>query len=128
MQQINGTIKELSIPISKKGEKQGYFVLESEQFTYWYRFQGDLQDEKEKITLIPLETAVLEWLPASDIYGLSIGADSYLIPSMITSSDVLSKTDQESGRLSFYLKPLASGTLLNATFKGIDNSDVLKLT
>jgi hypothetical protein len=116
---IRGQIKELSIPVSSKGEAPGYFprILDretQEKIIHLYFFNGNLQDSKTAAALEPAPSTrrAPVWQSASGIYGLSLeSGDVYTLP------PTASRTEgEERSRLQFRFrfKPLGEGILFGA--------------
>jgi hypothetical protein len=123
---LKGTIKELSLPVSKKYEHTGAFAKKADQFSNWYQFAGDLRDTKA-----PAETnnarvgqnnGSNRWLPADGIYGLAIGPNStYQLPHAPYTH---AQDERVDGQFLLRFKPVSGGTVFSALFNGEDSSSV----
>jgi hypothetical protein len=126
-----GKVKELSLPVSQKQERAGYFAGAQDGFAYWYQFRGDLLDSKTADTgralILPHRNAHPHWLPAAGIYGIAVGRDDvYLLPGSPFS---FSENEQVSGEFMLRFKPLGEGTVFRASFRtGTSPRDALVLT
>ncbi|GHV55655.1 hypothetical protein AGMMS49579_19080 [Spirochaetia bacterium] len=122
-----GKIKELSLPVSVKGEHTGVFAKEAEQFTNWYQFAGDLRDSKAPAettrALVTRKNHSNRWLPTEGIYGLAISTgDTYQVP---LASFIRSGDEQGEGRFLLRFKPVSGGTVFNALFNGVGSSQAI---
>ncbi|GHT71051.1 hypothetical protein FACS1894110_23520 [Spirochaetia bacterium] len=122
-----GKIKELSLPVSAKGEHTGVFAKEAEQFTNWYQFAGDLRDSRAPAettrALVARKNHSSRWLPAEGIYGLAVSAgDTYQLP---LASFIRSGDEQGGGRFLLRFKPVSNGTIFNALFNGAGSSQMI---
>ncbi|MDR3166611.1 MAG: hypothetical protein LBT93_01600 [Treponema sp.] len=127
--QIKGMVKELSLAVSKKNESRGAFSQTADQYTLWYRFEGNLANALSPVDNLKLAAygnRPPQWIPWRGIYGLSVGADAvYQLPG---SPFVLTEKEQGKGRFIFRVKLLGDGTVFKASFKGSGTSlDVLGL-
>ncbi|MDR2619352.1 MAG: hypothetical protein LBC62_10820 [Treponema sp.] len=127
---LGGKVRELSLPVSAKGEAQGpagSVEKEDGKISALYRLSGNLQDSYARSPeneLIPwdfeneISGKAPRWLPGDSIYGLAVGPeDTYSVP--------LAAMQQGPGRLgsfSFRFKPLRDGVLFRADFVTIENS------
>jgi hypothetical protein len=113
---IRGRIKELSIPVSSKGEAPGYFprILDreaQEKIVHLYFFNGNLQDSKTAAVLepAPFTRRSPVWQSASGIYGLSLEpGDIYTLPPTASRAD---GEERSRFQFRFRFKPLGEGIL-----------------
>jgi hypothetical protein len=137
MQKISGITRIISIPVTAKGSDSGHFTSKTDEFTYWYRLQGELLDETGGTPLLPQGKTNVQWIPTANTYGLGIGADAYLIPNTrpaapvetepsgvegIETDNVITKTEG----LLFRLKLLEEGIIMSGRYNYIadgSNSD-----
>jgi hypothetical protein len=122
-----GRIKEMSLPVSSKQEGRGYFANMGDSLLRWYQFRGNLQDTKTSgADLIPLNGAVVQWLPYAGVYGLSLRpGDLYSIPDV---SFALSEDKLGKGQILFRVAPFAGGIIFSGSFVlGESSADTLDL-
>ncbi|MDR3342194.1 MAG: hypothetical protein LBT14_05285 [Treponema sp.] len=125
---IKGMVKELSLPISSKSERRGYFS-KTDHYIYWYQFHGTLQDSEAPGNtgrmLLSKQNKPPLWLPHAGMYGLSVGPEAvYLLPG---DPFTLNKDEQGSGQLLFHVGVIADGTIFKALFNAETNpSEVVK--
>ncbi|MDR2403805.1 MAG: hypothetical protein LBD78_07210 [Spirochaetaceae bacterium] len=122
-----GRIKEMSLPVSSKQEGRGYFANTGDSLLRWYQFRGSLQDTKTPgADLIPLNGALVQWLPYAGVYGLALRpGDTYSIPdvSFVLPGDKLGK-----GQILFRVAPFAGGIIFSGSFVlGESSADTLDL-
>ncbi|MDR3115533.1 MAG: hypothetical protein LBU25_08435 [Treponema sp.] len=115
---LYGTSKELSLPVSAKSARPGYFSERSDQFTHWYQFENNLLDAKDpqdpERRLYAKNQQQPRWLPHESIYGLSIGPeDIYLLQ---RSPFLLADDEQGSGQILFRGLLFTEGTLFKMVF------------
>jgi hypothetical protein len=127
---LKGKVKELSIPVSSKGEIRGALapLIESAEIEgektlqYYYQFAGNLKDSKnaEKSSdLVLLKTNGKEetpsplWLSSGTLYGLQVGPENiYRGPAFPLET---APGDTEHFSFIFRLKPMADGILFTAS-------------
>jgi hypothetical protein len=130
---LKGKVRELSIPVSLKGEIGSALapVIEAAEtggekaLQYYYQFAGNLKDSKsaEKSgELVPVKADAKEetpadppslWLASGTLYGLQIGPENiYRSPAF-----PLETTPGNTGHFSFifHLKPMADGVLFDVS-------------
>jgi hypothetical protein len=75
---MRGISKEMSLPVSFKHGRHGYFSEKSGEFSNWYKFWGNVNDTKdiknEAKALVAVSKKPPLWLPYSGTYGLAVGA------------------------------------------------------
>jgi hypothetical protein len=128
--ELRGKTRELSLPVSAKGGKPGFFVPGVGEPLLWYQFAGNLRDsvasgDKEK-ELTRNGGDVLGWVPSDGIYGLSVKAgDTYQLPPLAFALD---GDKQGGGRFLLRVKPMREGRLFTAFFKAAGSTgDILTM-
>ncbi|MDR1374547.1 MAG: hypothetical protein LBJ24_06210 [Treponema sp.] len=106
-----GKYKELSLPVSSKSERTPAFIKDEETLTHWYRFRGNLLDQKTGQPLVSQNGGEPQWHSRGNVYGLVLGTrDAYSLP-LFTG-----ETDRGYGRITCRFVPLGEGSLLSITF------------
>jgi hypothetical protein len=83
---MRGLTHDISLPVSQRHGRDGYFAPYSSQLSRWYKLWGNLTDTRDPANaasgLVPAaEGMEIQWQPVSDTYGLKIGTDAvYKIP------------------------------------------------
>jgi hypothetical protein len=113
-----GTIKEMSLPVSSKSTGKTQFEDPESSFIGWYQFWGTLIDAKApdnaQRRLVPLHAQSPRWIPFNAMYSLFAGRDdTYLLPG---SPFGLAQGEQGRGRILLHLAVLAEGSILNISF------------
>jgi hypothetical protein len=122
--ELRGKVKELALPVSAKGGKPGLSVPEGGEILHWYQFAGNLRDSMANGNrgndLTGNGGQDLRWVPSEGIYGLSVKTgDTYQLPRL---SFAMDGEKQGGGSFLLRVKPMAEGTLLNASFKAAGSS------
>ncbi|MDR3356117.1 MAG: hypothetical protein LBO04_02905 [Spirochaetaceae bacterium] len=82
---IRGISHTVSLPVSSRHGRNGYYGDREVQMSRWYRLWGNLTDAKDPVSIGALLTGADErdpvWLPVFNTYGLALGAnDAYKFP------------------------------------------------
>ncbi|MDR1256558.1 MAG: hypothetical protein LBJ86_02290, partial [Spirochaetaceae bacterium] len=82
---IPGLSYGVSLPVSPRHGRNGFYSEMEAQMSRWYRLWGDLTDYKSPANMTSVlarnDEAPAQWLPVSGTYGLAIGADdAYKLP------------------------------------------------
>jgi hypothetical protein len=82
---MRGLTHDVSLPVSQRHGRDGYFAPYSNQLSRWYKLWGNLTDTRDPgntaSALIPADDTEIQWQPVSDTYGLKAGpVNVYKIP------------------------------------------------
>jgi hypothetical protein len=124
---IRGISRSVSLPVSQRHGRDGYYTGMEIQLNRWYRLWGNLKDTRDPASitaeLIKKENkdAQVQWLPVSGSYGLGIGAqDGYQVPGDFFKPI---KVNEGSGEVLFRFAPVNAvpdSLLLSAVLQDID--------
>ncbi|GHU41447.1 hypothetical protein FACS1894190_09550 [Spirochaetia bacterium] len=120
---VRGISRNLSLPVSLKHGRTGYFDGISKTLGNWYQLWGDVHDTfdtslKEKDLVHNNET--INWLPYLGTYGLQISTtNTYKLPDKLFTKI---KFNEGSGQVLFRFIPTGNGALLYSTLQCEENS------
>jgi hypothetical protein len=125
---IRGISRSVSLPVSQRHGRDGYYAGMEIQLNRWYRLWGNLKDTRDPASITAeliktegVEDAQVQWLPVSGSYGLGIGArDSYQIPGDFFKQI---QVNEGSGEVLFRFAPVNAvpdSPLLSALLQDID--------
>jgi hypothetical protein len=82
---MRGLTHDISLPVSQRHGRDGYFAAYSNQLSHWYKLWGNLTDTRDPANaasgLVPADDMEIKWQPVSGTYGLKVGpANVYKIP------------------------------------------------
>ncbi|MDR0410287.1 MAG: hypothetical protein LBH18_07845, partial [Spirochaetaceae bacterium] len=82
---MRGISRSISLPVSQRHGRDGYYAGSEIQLSRWYQLWGNLKDARDPannaMKLVKSEDADICWQPAAGSYGLVINAkDSYKLP------------------------------------------------
>jgi hypothetical protein len=121
---IPGLSYDVSLPVSQRHGRNGYYSEMENQLSRWYRLWGDIADYKDPVNtasaLVVTEGTVVRWLPVSGTYGLAIGADyAYKLPDSFFKQI---RRDESIGEILLLFAPqngsVAEGIVFQAELKG----------
>jgi hypothetical protein len=121
---IPGLSCSVSLPVSQRHGRSGYYSESEARLSRWYRLWGTLDDQKAPSSTVSLlartDEGTARWLPVSGTYGLAIGADdAYRLPDSFFSRI---RRGEGSGEILFLFAPqngkAADGTILQAVLQG----------
>jgi hypothetical protein len=118
-----GKAKELSLPVSRKGETPEYFSRQNkgkDEFTRYYLFAGDLRDSinpRPENALTSTRGSAPQWLYYGGIYGLAVGPlDVYSLPQDYDGE--LPSASLRPAEFRFRCKLLGDGSVFSAFLPG----------
>jgi hypothetical protein len=121
---IPGLSYDVSLPVSQRHGRNGFYSEMEAQLSHWYRLWGDLADSKypanTALALVGNEEAAARWLPVSGTYGLAIGTDdAYRLPGSFFKQI---RRSEGSGEIRLFFAPqngeAVEGTVLHAELRG----------
>jgi hypothetical protein len=122
---VRGQIKELSLPVSLKGEAPEYFSQQNDgkgKFTRYYLLAGDLRDSinPQPGNALTRDTGTPQWLCSGGIYGLAVGPlDMYRIPPEYAGGEPhAAEPEWNKKEFSFRCKLLRDGSVFSAFLAG----------
>jgi len=111
-----GYKKEISLLVSPKTTDVHLVSNNIEQLKHWYRFEGNLNDEKMPAsaarTINPAAKNNAKWMGVNGTYGIATGANNVFLIPKVTILDSEPKTWQ----VLFRIKPLNDGEIFSVRF------------
>ncbi|MDR2343040.1 MAG: hypothetical protein LBD86_00735 [Spirochaetaceae bacterium] len=128
---IRGINHAVSLPVSSRHGRNGYYADMEVQISRWYRLWGNLADTKDPVSTGALLTRADDeedplWLPVFSTYGLAVGADDvYKLPDSLFK---YVKPDEGSAEIIFRFVPrnntAVEKPVLQAELRGADSEGI----
>ncbi|MDR3304357.1 MAG: hypothetical protein LBS86_08105 [Treponema sp.] len=127
---LSGEIRALSLAVSSESELRGFFSkapregsrqpFNDDEYSYWYQLRDNLADDlfpddpRRAIRLVGNAEAEPRWLPAGELYGLTLGPqDRYELPIV---PFFLAEGTMGVEQFLFHIKPLGDGVVFQTSF------------